>query len=125
MLKEAHFTPEKMLSIIGIEVGSLPALALIPGPKDRSNKLLKLLTNPKKTFSFLDYEMYTGSFNGKKILVGNGGRYSVDTAITTELLCAAGVETLIRVGSCGSLQKNIKDLDIIQKTITILDLKRH
>ncbi len=113
MRKEAHFTPEKMLSLLGVGAGSLAPFALIPGPKERSEMLRKSLTDPKKTFSFLDYEMHTGSFNGKQLLVGNGGRYSADTAITTELLCSGGVETLIRVGSCGSLQKKIKIGDLV------------
>jgi uridine phosphorylase len=113
MLKEAHFTPEKMLSLLGIKVGSLAPCALIPGPKERSQMLLKELQNPAKAFAFLDYEMHTGSYNGKKVTVGNGGRYAADTAMTTELLCAGGVQSLVRIGSCGALQKKIKIGDLV------------
>ena len=45
--------------------------------------------------------------------MGNGGRYAPDTAITTEILCAAGAESLIRVGICGSLQDEIKVGDLV------------
>ncbi len=113
MRREAHFTPEKMLSLLGVKAGSLGPFALIPGPKERSQMLLGALENPAKNFSFLDYEMHTGSHNGKKVTVGNGGRYAPDTAITTEILCAGGVESLIRIGSCGSLQEQIKIGDLI------------
>lgn len=113
MREEAHFTPEKMLSLLGIKAGSLAPIALIPGPKERSQMLLGTLENPAKNFSFLDYEMHTGSHNGKKVTVGNGGRYAPDTAITTEILCAGGVESLIRIGSCGALQEEIKIGDLI------------
>jgi uridine phosphorylase len=113
MRREAHFTPEKMLSLLGVQAGSLGPFALIPGPKERSQMLLGALENPTKNFSFLDYEMHTGSHNGKKVTVGNGGRYAPDTAITTEILCAGGVESLIRIGSCGSLQEQIKIGDLI------------
>ncbi|MGH7775031.1 MAG: hypothetical protein ACREQA_22620 [Candidatus Binatia bacterium] len=113
MRREAHFTPEKMLSLLGVKAGSLAPFALIPGPKERSQMLLGALENPTKSFSFLDYEMHTGSHNGKRVTVGNGGRYAPDTAITTEILCAGGVESLIRIGSCGSLQEQIKIGDLI------------
>ena len=85
----------------------------MPGPKERSDLLLKLLDSPQKSFTFLDYEMHTGALDGKRVSVGNGGRYAPDTAITTEILCGAGAEALIRVGSCGSLQDNIKIGDLV------------
>lgn len=113
MLKEAHFTPAKMLSLLGLKAGSLAPFALIPGPKERSQKILAAIDDPRKNFSFLDYEMYTGTHNGKKVTVGNGGRYAPDTAITTEILCAGGVESLIRIGSCGSLQGDVKIGDLV------------
>jgi uridine phosphorylase len=57
--------------------------------------------------------MYTGTLDGKRVTVGNGGRYAPDTAITTEILCGAGAQALIRVGSCGSLQEHVKIGDLI------------
>ena len=113
VLKEAHFTPQRMLAMLGLKANSLGPYALIPGPKERSDMLLKLLDEPRKNFTFLDYEMHSGLLDGKRVTVGNGGRYAPDTAITTEILCGAGAEALIRVGSCGSLQKNIKIGDLV------------
>lgn len=113
MLKEPHLTPERMASRLGIKPGSLGRVALVPGPKERSQKMLQALENPTPSFTFLDYEMHTGSFDGKRVSIGNGGRYAPDTAITTEILCAGGVESLIRIGSCGSLQKEIKIGDLV------------
>ena len=113
MLKEAHFTPQRMLSMLGLKADSLGPYALIPGPRERSQLLLDILDHPQKNFTFLDYEMHTGTLEGKRVTVGNGGRYAPDTAITTEILCGAGVQALIRVGSCGSLQEHVKIGDLI------------
>jgi uridine phosphorylase len=113
MIKEPHFTPQKMLALLGLKTDSLGPYALIPGPKERSQMLLGTLENPKKNFTFLDYEMYTGMMDGKRVTVGNGGRYAPDTAMTTEILCAAGAESLIRIGSCGSLQEQVKIGDLV------------
>ncbi|MGH7768798.1 MAG: hypothetical protein ACREQP_15235, partial [Candidatus Binatia bacterium] len=112
-MKEPHFTPARMLSMLGLKSDSLGRYALIPGPKERSDMIRGLLRNPKKNFSFLDYEMHTGAYDGKQVTVGNGGRYAPDTAITTEILCAGGAETLVRIGSCGSLQDKIKVGDLV------------
>jgi uridine phosphorylase len=113
MVKEPHFTPQRMLNMLGLKANSLGPYALVPGPKERSDLLLKLLDSPQKSFTFLDYEMHTGALDGKRVSVGNGGRYAPDTAITTEILCGAGAQALIRIGSCGSLQDNIKIGDLV------------
>ncbi|MBM4298106.1 MAG: hypothetical protein FJ143_10235 [Deltaproteobacteria bacterium] len=113
MIKEPHFTPQRMLSMLGLKADSLGPVALIPGPKERSELLLKLLDSPQKSFTFLDYEMHTGMLDGTRVSVGNGGRYAPDTAITTEILCGAGAQSLIRVGSCGSLQEHVKIGDLV------------
>ena len=113
MLKEAHFTPQRMLSMLGLKPDSFGPYALIPGPKERSELILKTLESSKKNFTFLDYEMHTGILDGKRVTVGNGGRYAPDTAMTTEILCAAGADSLIRVGSCGSLQDHVKIGDLV------------
>jgi len=116
MLKEAHFTPQRMLSMLGLKADSLGPYALIPGPKERSQMLLGMLDQPQKNFTFLDYQMHTGTLDGKRVTVGNGGRYAPDTAITTEILCGAGAQALIRLGSCGSLQEHVKIGDLIIAT---------
>lgn len=113
MLQEPHFTPARMISMLGLKSDSLGRFALIPGPKERSDMIRGLLENPKKNFSFLDYEMHTGAYDGKQVTVGNGGRYAPDTAITTEILCAGGTETLVRIGSCGSLHEKVKIGDLV------------
>jgi uridine phosphorylase len=113
MAKEAHFTPQRMLSLLGLKPDSLGPYAVIPGPRERSQALLGALENPIKNFVFLDYEMYSGTLDGKRVTVGNGGRFAPDAAITTEILCAAGARSLIRVGSCGSLQEHVKIGDLV------------
>jgi uridine phosphorylase len=102
-----------MLSMLRLKADSLGPHALIPGPKERSQLLLGALDNTTKNFTFLDYEMHTGALDGKRVTVGNGGRFAPDTAMTTEILCAAGAESLIRIGSCGSLQDHVKIGDLV------------
>src|SRR5207247_602894 len=57
--------------------------------------------------------------DGKRVTVGNGGRFAPDTAMTTEILCAAEAESLIRINSCNSLQDHVKIGDLVIVTGTI------
>ena len=113
MRSEPHITAEGMLARLGVKPGALGKVALVPGPRERAARMRLALDHPRKTLAFQDYEMYTGMLGDRRVTIGNGGRYSPDTAITTELLCAAGVETLVRVGSCGSLQEDVKLGDVV------------
>ena len=87
--------------------------ALVPGPKERLDAIVKKLQNPIKNFSFMEYTMHTGDFEGTKVTAINGGRFAADTGITTEILCNAQAATMIRIGSCGALREDIKVGDLI------------
>ncbi|MCM8771454.1 MAG: hypothetical protein NC936_06310, partial [Candidatus Omnitrophica bacterium] len=93
--------------------------AVVPGPKDRLEVLLKKIENPVRNFSFMEYAMYTGTYQGIKITAMNGGRFSTDTAITTEVMCNAQIQNIIRIGTAGALDENIKigDLVVVDKVI--------
>jgi purine-nucleoside phosphorylase len=80
---------------------------------------LKKIENPVKNFSFMEYTMYTGMYQGIKITAINGGRFSTDTSITTEVMCNAGIQNIIRIGTCGSLNEDIKigDLFVVDEII--------
>ena len=52
-------------------------------------------------------------YEGTKVTTINGGRFSPDTAITTEILCNAQAKNMVRIGSCGALGEDINIGDII------------
>jgi len=77
---------------------------------------LEKLENCVKNFTFLGYTFWTGFYNGKKVTVGNGGFYAPDSAFVTEFLCVGGINTLIRLGSCGALREDINVGDYVLAT---------
>jgi uridine phosphorylase len=85
----------------------------MPGTPDRLQALIKKISNPVKNFSFMEHTMYTGDLEGMKITAMNGGMFSANTAITTEIVCNVQAENIIRLGSCGSLREDIKVGDLI------------
>ena len=119
MQKEVHLTGKDLTQMVQLRPQDVGKYAIVPGPKDRLEVLMKKIENPVKNFSFMEYTMYTGTFEGIKITAINGGRFSTDTSITTEVMCNAGIQNIIRVGTCGSLDENIAigDLVIVDKVI--------
>ena len=119
MKKDVHLTGKDLMGMVQLRPEDLGKYALVAGPKERLDGLMARIDNPIKNFSFMEYTMYTGIFEGIKVTAINGGRFSADTAITTEILCNAEVKNMIRIGSCGSLTPDIKigDLLIAQSAI--------
>src|SRR3989338_4800674 len=113
MKKEIHLTGKDLMGMVQLQPEDIGKYALVPGPKERVDAIVKKFQNPVKNFSFMKYNMYTGTYEGIKLTAINGGRFSADTAITTEILCNAQVNTMIRLGSCGSLREDIKVGDLI------------
>lgn len=113
MQKDVHMSAKEMLYMLNLKPGDLAEYAIIPGTVERSQAVLKNLTNTVKKFSFFDYTMYNGDYEGIKITTGNGGRYAADSAICAEILCAAGTKNIIRAGSCGAMDEKIGIGDVV------------
>jgi len=113
MIKDVHLTGRDLMGMVQLRPQDVGKYALVPGPRERMEAIVKKLENPIKNFAFMEYTMYTGNFQGTKITTINGGRFAADTAITTEILCSAEAKTMIRLGSCGALREDIKVGDLI------------
>ena len=113
MIKDVHLTGKDLTQMVQLRPQDVGKYAIVPGPRERADSLVKRLKSPLKNFSFMEYTMHTGDYEGTKITAINGGRFSPDTAITTEILCNAEVKAMIRIGSCGALREDIKIGDII------------
>ncbi len=119
MQKEIHLTGKDLAGMVQLRPQDVGKYAIVPGPKDRLEVLIKKLENPVRNFSFMEYTMYTGTYQGIKISAINGGRFSTDTSITAEVMCNANIQNIIRIGTCGALSEDIKvgDLVVVDKVI--------
>jgi len=119
MQKDVHMTGKDLVAMVQLRPQDVGIYAIVPGPKDRLEVLIKKLENPVKNFSFMEYTMYTGTYQGIKITGMNGGRFSTDTSITAEVMCNCGIQNIIRIGTCGALDENMKvgDLIVVDKVL--------
>lgn len=116
MQRDVHLEPKELLGSLQFRDGDFGEIALISGQQHRAKICLEKLENSVKNFTFLGYTFWTGFYKGKKITVGNGGFFSPDSAFVTEFLCVGGINTLIRLGSCGALREDINVGDYILAT---------
>ena len=119
MQKEIHMTGRDLAGIVQLRPQDIGKYIIMPGTPDRLNALVKKIQNPLKNFSFMEHTMYTGEYEGIKITAMNGGMFSANTAITTEIVCNVQAQNLIRLGSCGALREDIKIGDLILATEVI------
>ena len=119
MIKDVHLTGKDLTEMVQLRPQDVGKYAIVPGPKDRLEFLIKKMENPVRNFSFMEYTMFTGTYQGIKISAINGGRFSTDTSITTEVMCNAKIANIIRIGTAGSLDENIKvgDLFVVDEVI--------
>lgn len=112
MQKEIHLTGKDLLNMVQVKPGDFGKFAIITGTPERRDAVLKNLQKVIKNFSFMEYAFFTGYLDDIKVSVGNGGRFSADSAITSEVICNGGVQYVIRAGSCGAMDENIKIGDV-------------
>ena len=116
MTRDVHLSGKDLMAMVQLRPQDIGKYAIVPGPKERLDSVVKKMENPVKNFSFMEYNMFTGNINGTRVTAINGGRFAADTAITTEILCSAQSKCLIRIGSCGALRGDIKIGDFIIAT---------
>jgi uridine phosphorylase len=87
------------------EVGRV---ALLPGDPGRVPLIARRLTDSRRLSSNREYTAYGGKAGGEKVIVVSTGIGGPSTAIAVEELAKLGVEVMIRVGTCGAIQRGIK-----------------
>lgn len=90
--------------------------AIIPGDPGRVEKIAAYLDNAKQVGYNREYNSYLGYLEGERVLVVSTGIGGPSCAICVEELAKIGVDTFIRVGTCGGMQPEIEPGDVIIAT---------
>ena len=103
-------------------VGEIAKTVLMPGDPLRAKFLADTyLTEVKQFNSVRNMLGYTGNYKGKKVSIMGSGMGMPSMGIYSyELFSQYGVETIIRIGSCGSFRKDVclRDIIIVQGCCT-------
>lgn len=95
--------------------GEIAKTVLMPGDPLRAKFIAEtFLENPKLVNSVRNMFAYTGTYKGKEVTVMGSGMGMPSIGIYSyELFSFYGVEKIIRVGSCGAYQENVKLYDVV------------
>ena len=89
---------------------------IIPGDPGRVEKIAAFLDDAKQVGNNREYNSYLGYLDGEKVLVVSTGIGGPSCAICVEELAKIGVDTFIRVGTCGGMQPEVAPGDVIIAT---------
>lgn len=104
-----------MSTHIGAKKGDIAKTILLPGDPLRARYIAeKFLENPKQYNEVRGMLGYTGTYKGVEVSVqGTGMGIPSISIYVHELIHEYGVKNLMRVGSCGAMQENVKIRDVI------------
>lgn len=107
------------LPLTGLPIGRVPPSVIVCGDPGRATKTADLLENAVLLSENREYRCYTGRFAGREVAVCSHGIGAPGAAIAFEELIAAGATRLLRVGTCGGLQAELKSGDLIVVTAAV------
>ena len=103
---------EKMYHI-GLDDSHGARYAILPGDPGRVEKIAGYLDNPRLLGQNREYTTWIGELSGEKVLVMTTGMGGPSTAIGVEELYQTGVDTMIRVGTCGGMAEEVMGGDLV------------
>ena len=103
---------EKMYHI-GLDDSHGARYAILPGDPGRVEKIAGYLDNPRLLGQNREYTTWIGELSGEKVLVMSTGMGGPSTAIGVEELYQTGVDTMIRVGTCGGMAEEVMGGDLV------------
>jgi uridine phosphorylase len=99
-----------------VGAGDVADAVLLPGNPERVDKITALWDDHEAVAAHREYRTATGTYEGAPISVTSTGIGSPSAAIAVEELARVGVDTFVRVGSCGAIQPDMAVGDLVITT---------
>ena len=87
--------------------------AILPGDPGRVPKIAAFLDDAAPLVSNREYTSWLGRLNGQPVVVCSTGIGGPSAAIAVEELAMLGVDHMIRVGTSGGMQKDVRSGDVV------------
>jgi uridine phosphorylase len=99
-----------------VEAGKLNDVALVPGDPDRVERIAGHCEDVEEVSENREYKVVNATYEGTELTICSTGIGGPSAAIAVEELARVGVETFIRVGTTGALQRDIDIGDMVVAT---------
>jgi uridine phosphorylase len=97
---------------VKLDDGDVAPSVLLPGDPGRAPVIASFWDEAREVARNREYVTYTGTYRGVPISCTSTGIGAPSTAIALEELARVGARTFLRVGTCGSLQTNVRIGDV-------------
>ena len=101
---------------LGFDASHGAKYVLLPGDPGRVEKIAGYLDNPRFHCQNREYTTWLGELDGNKVMVMSTGMGGPSTAIAVEELVMSGVDTFIRIGTCGGMAEKVIGGDVVIAT---------
>ena len=92
---------------IALSPGDVGKYCILPGDPGRCEKIAAYLDDARFVAQNREYVTYTGTLCGEKVSVTSTGIGGPSSAIAMEELAVCGVQTFVRVGTCGGINMKV------------------
>ncbi|MFB6310361.1 MAG: nucleoside phosphorylase [Salinirussus sp.] len=106
---------------IQVAEGDVADLALVPGDPDRVDRIAAQCDDAETLAQNREYRVVEATYQDRELVICSTGVGSPSAAIAVEELAAVGVETFLRVGTCGALQSDVAIGDMVIATAAAKD----
>ena len=96
--------------------GDVGRYCFLPGDPGRCEAIASYFDDPVHVGMNREYNIYTGTLCGEKVSVCSTGIGGPSAAIAMEELTNIGVDTFIRVGTCGGIAMDVLPGDVVVAT---------
>jgi len=93
--------------------GDVGRYVFLPGDPGRCESIAAHFDNPVHIGMNREYNIYTGTLLGEKVSVCSTGIGGPSASIAMEELKEVGVDTFIRVGTCGGIRLDVQSGDVV------------
>lgn len=109
----------KMLPLLKIPEGSVSRYVVVCGDPARVLNIAERLDDYEELGYNREYRTVKGHYRGVEVTICSHGVGVAGAAVAFEELIKGGAKTIIRIGTCGSLDREIRDGDLIVATSAV------
>jgi uridine phosphorylase len=99
-----------------VEEGAVNGTVLLPGDPDRVDLIAEHLEDVERLTDNREYRLVNGVYDGTPLTVCSTGVGCPSAAVAVEELAKVGAERLVRVGTAGGLQPDVRTGDVVVAT---------
>jgi len=112
-MKRDKAAEDTAIGITKVSPGSIAPLVIVVGDPARAKAVSEMMEEAELIAANREYHTYTGKYKGKRVSVASHGVGGGGASMCFEELIKAGAKVLLRAGTCGSIQPELREAALV------------